>query len=199
MAAIVLVCGLFALLLHRNVGIAIKLLMAPVGIAALTAVFATVSEQFRINPLDAESLSNFFERSQELGERFGKGADLQDLSYPLQVFALLFRPLFIDATGILGIIASIENVLLLVLFGYLGLNWRVVYHLAKHSYFVAFGLLYSTATVLLLAAVNYNIGLGQRQKMMAIPPIILIFVFVLLYKKYVVTQSGQQTARLRPA
>lgn len=54
-------------------------------------------------------------RAESLGAS-GSGVDMSNYPLPLKLFTFWFRPLFIDAPGILGIITSVENLIYLLLF-----------------------------------------------------------------------------------
>ena len=180
-----------ALALTKQLSLRAKILMAPIAVAGLVWVVLAVLDRFRLG-LDFESISNFVEVQQSFGEEFGGGADLQNLSFPLKLFALLFRPLYVDAPGLMGLVASVENTFLLYLFGYIAWHWRIVLRLLTRVSYITYSVAYGVPLILMLAMVNYNIGLGQRQKMMAVPTVLIIYGTIYIYKRYL---AAAATAR----
>lgn len=92
------------------------------------------------------------------------GVDISEYSLPMKVFTFLFRPLFIDAPGALGIIVSFENVFyLLITLRILtrASGWKFLFVGDMLSKIAVFS--FCTITVV-LAQVSGNLGLAMRQK-----------------------------------
>ncbi len=103
------------------------------------------------------------------------GVDISSYSLPLQLFTFLYRPLFIDAPGLLGLLVSFENVFYLLfslrLFTLKGFNYLLV------SNFLVKTALFSFLTVsIALAQISGNLGLAMRQK----SQVMILFMFVIL-------------------
>lgn len=178
----------FGLLFSKQLNSRAKIVLAPVAMIGFIFVAARAGERFNVS-LDAESFSNFVETQQSLGDRFGSGADLSNSPLPIKVLSLLFRPFYFDADGMMGWAASVENTVLLAIFGYIAYHWRLLLKFGTHVFYVSYSVAFSGALIILLAMVNYNVGLGQRQKMMAVPPILLIFASIALYKRYLAAHA----------
>lgn len=179
-----------ALALTKQLSFRIKLALSPLALAGLVYIFLETLERFRLG-LDFDSISGFVEEHQEFGDDLGSGAGLQEASYPFKVFSLLFRPLYFDAPGAMGYVASLENTLLLYFVGYVLWHWRIVGRLMTRVSLVTYNIAFAVPLVLSLAMINYNIGLGQRQKMMAVPALLLIYGTIYIYKKYMATAAAQ--------
>lgn len=192
-AAIAMVGLAASLALGKQLKLPVKIALAPVALVGFAFVAGKVYEQFNVQ--DLESFSRVIDYQQGLGEEYGGGADLESLPYPLKLFSLLFRPMFVDAEGVPELAASGENVVLLFVFGYLLYHWKVVFRLMRNVGFVVYGVTYSTILILLLAAVNYNIGLGQRQKMMAVPVVIVLWATVYMYRRHLARVAADADAR----
>lgn len=187
-----------ALFLSNQVSKNVRLAIAPIAIIGLGVVFSRVSDRFGVT-LDPDSFSSFVETQQGLGTRFGSGANLQDLPLVGKVLSLLFRPFFYDAGGLMGLAASAENAVLLSIFAYIIYHYRIIYKLYKNIIYLPFCVIFSTTLIFLLSLVNYNIGLGQRQKMMALPAVLLIFVTIYLYKLYLARAAAQANVQVDAA
>jgi hypothetical protein len=100
--------------------------------------------------------------------------------YPIRVLSLLFRPLFFDVRDMLGGFASVENALIVLLFGIFLFRIRLVAQLVRRVPYVRFCFFFSSALVLVLGWDYYNIGLGLRQKWTMIMPNILTIYLTLV-------------------
>ncbi len=104
------------------------------------------------------------------------GIDIANYSLPEQMFAFLYRPLFFDAPGLLGIIVSFENVfyLLITLQFFLSMSgWRYLFGgtaLTKTAFLSFF------TVSLALAQIAGNLGLAMRQK----SQVMILFLFVII-------------------
>ena len=96
--------------------------------------------------------------------------DLFTTSYAERIFALLFRPLFIDASTVFQFFASVENIIVLLTLAYLfvkhKLRFRSISIEAKYS------LIVSVLLLLLISTYIYNLGLGSRMRLMIYPYLI---------------------------
>lgn len=186
-AAISMLAFGFSLLFDRRLPAVAKLLLAMVSAAGLGFVMTTAQSQLGLESLDPQGISAFIERNQKLGQSIAGGEELVNLPYPLKLLSLMFRPFFFDAHGILGLIASAENLILVFLIGSIAMRLRMLVELAKDVFYIGYCMVFSASVLVLLAFLNYNVGLGLRQKMMAIPGILIVSASLTLYRRY---QSG---------
>ena len=200
-AAIAMGAACLSFLIARGVSPAVRMLMVPIGLVGLIVTLGRAEQMLGISLSSAESVSDFVQYQQGLNTDFGSSNDLATLSFPFKVFALLFRPLFFDTSGMMGLVASAENTILLLIFGYIVFRWRDLLRLIGRVYYVTFCAIFSSALIVALSLVNYNLGLGQRQKMMVMPAILLIYATVYLYRKYLasVAHNLPQEAPEAPA
>jgi hypothetical protein len=189
-AAIAMGAACLSFLIARGVSPAVRVLMVPVGLVGLIVTLGRAEQMLGISLSSAESMSDFVQYQQGLNTDFGSSNNLANLSFPLKVISLLFRPLFFDTRGMMGLVASVENSILLFIFGYIVYHWRDVLRLIGRVYYVTFCAIFSSALIVALSLVNYNLGLGQRQKMMVMPAILLIYATVYLYRKYLASVAG---------
>ncbi|MCA6073416.1 hypothetical protein [Fulvivirga sedimenti] len=101
-------------------------------------------------------------RAEEL-TKATSGVDITSYSLPMQVFTFLFRPLFIDAPGLLGLIVSFENVfylgMLLIILNIKGFSFIV-----KGNYLVKAAFFSFIFVSIALAQISGNLGIAIRQK-----------------------------------
>jgi len=104
------------------------------------------------------------------------GVDITQYSLPFQLFTFLYRPLFIDAPGALGIIVSFENVLYLLLTLQLLANPRGWKFLVTGGVLVKSAFLSFFTVSIALAQISGNLGLAMRQK----SQVMILFMFVII-------------------
>lgn len=129
-----------------------------------------------ITGLDDESLLDPFisHRAKELSKATS-GIDIANYNFFQKIFAFLFRPLFFDAPGLLGIIVSFENLLYLIMF----LNFlrpAFIRYFFKADPLVKSAFFAFASVTVALAQISGNLGLAMRQK----SQVMLLIFFVLL-------------------
>ena len=103
------------------------------------------------------------------------GVDITSYSLPVQIFTFLYRPLFFDAPGILGIIVSFENVFYLLITLKI-FNWKGIRYLITSNFLVKTAFFSFLTVTIALAQISGNLGLAMRQK----SQIMILFLFVII-------------------
>jgi hypothetical protein len=177
---IALVALALTVLLGRNTRLITRFALLAVTVVGIGSVAGLVSSTFNgLNLSNADQMSEFIETKSSVSEESGGDMSIIGASFPVKLFSLLFRPFFVDANGLLGYIASLENVVLLIMILLLLRRAPTAYSVAQGALFARFAFIFFVLLTLLLAMVNYNVGLGLRQKMMMMPAL-LAFVAALL-------------------
>jgi hypothetical protein len=105
----------------------------------------------------------------------GSGIDITNYNFFEKLFAFLYRPLFFDSPGFLGVFVSVENLLYLALtfyFIFKGGFWFVL-----RGDFMTKATFFSFITVsIALAQISGNLGLAIRQK----SQVMMLFLFVVV-------------------
>jgi hypothetical protein len=167
------------LIFDRRVRLFTKIVLMILALAGVGFTAATVESTFRVDVTSADSVSDFLSTHDEvIQDAHAAGSTAVYGSYPVRLLSLLFRPMFWDAEGIFGYVASAENLLLLFVLGYLTIHVREALVLVKHVAFLRFALVVSVTIALMLALIYYNVGLGLRQKTMFVPGLLLLFLSV---------------------
>ena len=178
------VAGMFAaVMISRRTPPRLRLVLAPFGVMGILYFLAKAASSLNIETVSVDSFSNFVDQQQSYGDTYGSGANLDTLPLPFKMFTLMFRPFWYDAGGIMGYAASLENTVLLGLTLYLIYNWKVVWHLSRDVMIVPYCTVFVGLLILSLSMVSYNVGLGQRMKMMAIPTMLLLIGIVVMYNR----------------
>lgn len=131
-----------------------------------------------------EDFENFAgDRAENLSEKAGSGVDMSSYSLPFKLFTFWFRPLFVDAPNILGLIISFENLLYLLLF--LKIIKKDFFRFLKRSpSFVKMSLVIFLLTSFAMTFVMSNLGIIMRQKQMVMYFLFFVIYYYLAQKKY---------------
>ena len=122
------------------------------------------------------------ERSEDLSEA-GSGVDMSTYPLPLKLFTFWFRPLFIDAPNVLGLIVSAENLIYLLLFLKI-LKKDFIRFIKKSPAMVKMSFVIFFMTSLAMTFVMSNLGIIMRQKSMVMYYIFFVIYYYLAQKKY---------------
>jgi hypothetical protein len=173
---VALVALALTVLFSRNSSVFTRVALFVVVAGGIASVGGLVSESFGgLNISNTDAVSEFIETKSSVSEESGGDLSIVNASFPVKLISLLFRPFFVDATGLLGYVASLENVILLLIFGTMAWRFGGALALARSAFFARFAGLFFLMLIVLLAMVNYNVGLGLRQKMMMMPALLVFF------------------------
>lgn len=150
------------------------------GVAIVAGAFAVVTIQsaLRLDLTDADSISTFLEARDSVAQSAAGGNTSVQGSFLFRLFSLLFRPFFFDVEDMFGYIASIENAILLLIFGALALRLPMLVALFRHSPFVRYAFTLMIGITIVLALSYYNVGLGLRQRTMFLPGLLSLLVIL---------------------
>lgn len=165
--------------LDKKTSSILRLSLIFMSLVAFAVAAMTIRDTFRIDVTSADSVTDFLASYSETTQRVSGGTAAYYDSYLVRVFSLLFRPLFFDASGVLGIIASFENLFWLFMVGTLIYRFGWVVTLFKHLFVVRYAALFAVALTILLSLMYYNVGLGLRQKIMMMPAYLTLLAAVL--------------------
>lgn len=126
---------------------------------------------------------NFSEKRAADLSQSGSGVDMGSYPLPLKLFTFWFRPLFIDAPSLMGIITSFENLLYLLLFIKI-LKRDFIKFIIKSPSFVKMSLMIFFSTSLAMTFIMSNLGIIMRQKSMVMYYIFFVIYYYLAQKKY---------------
>jgi hypothetical protein len=101
----------------KNVSIVQRILFFGVMIGVSIAILPMVMEFAKIEEASVDSFNSFSESKAALLSRShtNSAIDISSYPFPLKVFTFLYRPFFFDINGIPALLASFENLLLLLL------------------------------------------------------------------------------------
>lgn len=166
----------FAALFHSRGNALAKFGLLTLALAGVALIAPTVQSSFGVDLSNANSITDWIASKQQIGVSMAGQTSAVGGSFPVRLLSLLFRPMFFDANGVFGLIASVENVCTVAIIAFLVRSWRQGRFLMQSVFFVRFALIFWLLLCILLAMVYYNVGLGLRQKTMFMPPFFCFFV-----------------------
>ena len=153
----------------------VKVSLAGAAFAGAAFIAGSVESTFSVDVTNADSVSDFFAQQYEVGQTIAGGTAVVGQNFLVRLLSLLFRPLFFDAEGAFGLVASLENLFYLFVISTILIRVRDTIRLCRRVFFLRFAFIFAVALILLLTLVYYNVGLGLRQKMMMVPALFAFF------------------------
>ncbi|MFV8342165.1 hypothetical protein [Flavobacterium sp. XS2P39] len=161
----------------RNISVVQRVLFFGVMIGVSIVILPMVMEFAKIEEASVDSFDKFSVGKAALLSRShtGSAVDISSYPFPLKVFTFLYRPFFFDINGIPSVLASFENLLLLVLsFTVLKNNPLQTF---KNAPFVIQGMVYFLVIgTLAFSQTLGNVGIMIRMRNMFLPGLI-VFIF----------------------
>jgi hypothetical protein len=161
-------------------------------VAAIVFAYASggVLEFSDTDSLDITSSSNLLHRSSELGKA-SSGIDINNYNIVFKLFTFWFRPLFFDGLGVLGFLASFEN--LVCLFMAYQIIRGGIRHWGSWNGWFRITLFIFLLGSFVLAQVTGNLGIALRQKAQLMP-----FFFILYCKAIAYQDRKKVSVPVRP-
>ncbi|WP_441373515.1 hypothetical protein [Acinetobacter lwoffii] len=183
-ALMMIVSFILYFILKSKVHILFKLTTLPIIVSGIILASSFVQQYVGLEEASIDSVSSYVDQRQGYNQSGGSSIDLQSMSYPMQIFTYIFRPLPFDAHSALALFTSIENTILLFLFIYLLFKnkFRLYTFIEGKNTWL---LIYAFLTCSMLAITTANLGIATRQKWMFMP----IFLYLLVYAFYQYKQA----------
>jgi len=175
-----------------------RLILTIILIGASLAILPAVMEFAKIEEATVDSFDQFSENKAEALSRShtGSSVDISSYPFPLKVFTFLYRPFFFDINGIPAVIASFENLILLLLtFKIFKSKPRKTFNAAP---FVIKGLLFFLIIGTLAFSQSLgNVGIMIRMRNMFLPGFLIYILWGMSYRKEILlklkTMSSQKS------
>jgi hypothetical protein len=164
-----------AVVLGRGISPAVRTAAIAFAVICTGFIAQTVQSSLQIDLTSVGSIASYVENQTAVASGASGDNALAGMSYPLKLLSLLYRPLFVDAGGLFGLVASFQNLFMLfasfVMLRQFG-TWRAMF---RASLGIRFATVYLIGMILLLTVMYYNVGLGLRQREMFTPALFVIF------------------------
>jgi hypothetical protein len=161
----------------KNISVVQRVLFFGAMIGVSIAILPMVMEFAKIEEASVDSFDKFSVGKAALlsGSHTGSAIDISYYPFPLKVFTFLFRPFFFDINGIPSMLASFENLVLLVLTFTVLKNKPL--QTFKNAPFVIQGMIYFLIIGTLAFSQSLgNVGIMIRMRNMFLPGLI-IYIF----------------------
>lgn len=172
--AIVIGLGLGLFFTQRGIKWYFRFPFLLLSILAFLFLSDNVVEQTGAESLNIFDSKRMTHRVRELGKG-GSGVDIANYSQGFKLFTFLFRPLFIDSPGLLGLVSSAENAFLLILAArfviFIPSFWRGANGFHKSAVFIFL------LAAISLAQISGNLGIAIRQKSQIMPLFFLFYTY----------------------
>lgn len=168
----------FSIPIQRNFSLIHRI---SVGLIALVGMAVLVPFALNYAGLesDASDLESYIDKRQGYNQKGGGGVDISSMSLPMQMATYIVRPLPFEARSISQLLASIDNLFLLVLL-FMELKAKVKYKNLTLVGNRAFMWSYVGICWVLLSMTTANLGIAMRRKWMFVP--ILLFIIDINYR-----------------
>lgn len=170
----------------------IKWLIFSIAVILFLYISQDVMKFANTESLDVFSSDTISNRAQELSKS-KSGVNISNYNLAMKMFTFWFRPLFIDASGILGLIVSIENLFYLYFFA-IAIKFAVLYWSDWNGWF-RISIFVFVLGSFILAQVTGNLGIAMRQKAQFMPFFFIVYCKAVSYKQY----SYKRKQQINPA
>ena len=178
-AIIMVISFIIYFIIKSKTHIALKALTLPIIVGATIIGFKFVQQYLGIDGLSLDSLSDYVDKRQGYNQEGGSSLDISSMSFPMQMFTYVFRPLPFEAHNIQALVTSIENtffLLVVIYFSYKS-NFNFNAYFKKENLWL---FIYFFTVCSMLAVTTANLGIATRQKWMFMP----IFIYLLIFSMY---------------
>lgn len=175
MAGILLASLTFALLFSQRVGFIKKSFLILLALAAAVPGVVFVLQFVGLgDATSAIDIDEYFTVRQGHNLAGGSSVDIAAMSVPVRLLTYMFRPLFFDAGGLLGLVVSFENSLLFLLV-VMAFALRLRGRRSQLDMFsFMFYLIFTCVALFVLANTTANLGIAIRQKWMFLPMLLVL-------------------------
>lgn len=171
-AALILLSFGIALVFDRKTSIKFRALAAVVIIPTLIAAIPFAIDYAGATAGSFDEMNDYIESRQDANMDGGGAVDISAMNPAMKIFTYIFRPLFSDGTNFTMIVASFENLFLLILTMIL-FN---AYQRKHRTNAGGFLIVYSVLVLLVFSFTTANLGIAMRQKWVFLPMLILYMV-----------------------
>ncbi|MDF0718787.1 hypothetical protein P0M11_02125 [Kaistella sp. PBT33-4] len=159
-----------------------KIIFSTIFLGLAVAILPTVMTFVSVDSTSVEAISKrAASQAGNLAQGAGSAVDISEYPYVLKVLTFLYRPFFFDSSSIAGLIASIEN-LLLVFLTIKAFIYRPLETFRKAPFVLKGLFVFLAVGVLAFAPSLGNLGVMIRMRNMFLPGMLLYFMWCYSYQ-----------------
>ncbi|RYE24710.1 MAG: hypothetical protein EOP51_06515 [Sphingobacteriales bacterium] len=194
--ALFLVSSTFlAVLIDGKMKMNVRIALILIVVVSFILLFNRVLTFLQLEDVSSTSVGQFSEgKLSKLSKNSGSSVDMSSYPLPIKMFTFLYRPLFFDANGFLGIIASLENLFILML-SYTAIRLRPLRAFRAAAMPIKAIALFTIISTIAFSFILSNLGIILRQKS---PIIICLLTFIVwVYVKNQADRKAKKAAAIR--
>lgn len=178
-AFVLLISFILSLILDKKVSFYTRIFMG-----SIASIVSIVMLPVIINYVGLEEgsgiddVSDYVDKRQGYNAGGGSSIDISSMSLPMQMLTYLFRPLPFEAHSIFALLASFDNIILILLV-LMGLYFIFKKNKPSIESNRLFLWLYFYLSLIILASTTANLGIAMRQKWMILPFLIFLLLSVI--------------------
>ncbi|OKL39886.1 hypothetical protein [Pontibacter flavimaris] len=182
--------------LAKGISKAYKVMVLLASSMILYLLLPFVMQRLGLDELNTTNVESYVSQHEGYNQRGGGAVDLSNSNIAFKMISYLYRPFFIDARSVFGIITSFENIAWVVL------TWQVFKQLRMkildNNLSESYAPLFFSFLLLLIgsSSILNNLGIAARQKTMLFPMVFLMYFLSLWWGK---TIKAQTPAKVRLA
>jgi hypothetical protein len=183
MAGIMVIAISIAIIFDKSVNIQVKSVLATLSLLTMAFLIPFALNYAGVGDnVSADSLNSYLSEKQGHNMAGGSSLDISSMSTPMKMFTYTFRPLPFEAHNITALLASLDNVLLLLLF-IVGVKHLRNNKIKKETANRLFLWVYGMGSLVILSLTTANLGIAMRQKWMFLPMLIYLFLSAIVISK----------------
>ena len=166
-----------------KMSVAKKVFFSIVFISAGIIILPTVMSFVSIDNLSVNNITSKAENQAKLLQAgSGSGVDISSYPLPLKIFTFIFRPLFFDARSVNAILASFENLILLIL-TFKAFRFKPVETYKAAPIIIKVMLIFLLIGSILFSITLGNLGVMIRMRNMFLPGFIMYLLWAFSYRQ----------------
>jgi hypothetical protein len=177
-AAAILISAVLSVITQSKERLVWRVGLMLILVVAVLAFIPIFEQYLQLDTLDFSVVSQSLDARSQFNMNAASSVNISSYPLPLKLFTFLFRPLFFDMSGVLGLAASLENFCLLSMIGYCLTKGRNVSRLLANDD-RRYAIFIFAISTLVLSVATSNLGLAERQKTMVLPALFLSLTFLL--------------------
>lgn len=175
-AAMFLISYLIYFIIQARVYFIFKVVILPIIALGIFSSIGFVQSYVGLEDASIDGVSSYIDGRQGLNSRGGSSLDISSMSYPMQMFTYVFRPLPFEASSAVALVTSLENTILLSLVAYILLKSKFNFRpFVQSKNLWLFTYVFLTCTI--LAITTANLGIATRQKWMFMPVLLYLLIY----------------------
>jgi len=178
-AFVLLISFIFSLIFNKNINFYTRIFLGLITSSASVIIFPLIINYVGLQDAnDVSDVSAYIDQRQSYNADGGSSVDISSMSLPMQMLTYMYRPLPFEAHSIFALLASFDN-LLLILLSLIGLFYIFRKNKPSVNSNRLFLWLYFYISLIMLATTTANLGIAMRQKWMILPFLIFLLLSVI--------------------